>query len=215
MTYTPLDDEQLRQGLNELAATDPDIERLAHRHGSPPLWPRSPTFATLIQIILEQQISLKAAETVFKKVEAALGGVSPDNILAAGESGLRALGITRQKSRYCHELALHVSDGRLPLNDLHTQSIEDGRHALLRVPGLGPWSVDVYYMSALRHPDIWPKGDLALAIAMQDIKQLPERPDHSTQSRIAEAWAPWRSVAARLLWMDYLVQRGQFSSDPS
>ncbi|MBW4934171.1 DNA-3-methyladenine glycosylase family protein [Marinobacter sp. F4206] len=92
---------------------------------------------------------------------------------------------------------------------LETLDDEQGRSHLLDVPGLGPWTVDIYYMMALRRPDVWPQGDLALASAIQDIKQLDARPTRGGQLGFAEQWAPWRAVAARLLWMHYLDARGQ------
>jgi DNA-3-methyladenine glycosylase II len=86
-------------------------------------------------------------------------------------------------------------------------SDQEGRESLLAVPGLGPWSVDVYYLMALRRPDVWPLGDLALAAAMQEIKQLDAPATRQQQVDIASAWSPWRAVAARLLWMHYLDNR--------
>ncbi|WP_349342653.1 hypothetical protein [Marinobacter sp. MMG032] len=77
------------------------------------------------------------------------------------------------------------------------------------IPGLGPWTVDVYYMMALRRANVWPQGDLALASALQDIKQLEARPTRDEQLVFAEQWKPWRAVAARMLWMHYLDARGQ------
>jgi DNA-3-methyladenine glycosylase II len=205
----PLDHDTLKAALTQLAALDPDLDRIIRRYGPPPLWTREPEFATLIQIILEQQISLKAAQTVYQRLCNSLGEMSPQAILETGEAGLRDRGLTRQKSRYCHELAKHVTDGRLVLEQLKHLPAEEGRKALLAVPGLGAWSVDVYYMMALRHPDIWPQGDLALAVAMQEIKGLEATPKRDEQAQIAGHWAPWRSVAARLLWLHYLAERGQ------
>ena len=82
------------------------------------------------------------------------------------------------------------------------------------VPGLGPWSVDIYYLMALRRPDVWPRGDLALALALREVKRLDDLPTKDEQQALASAWAPWRSVAARLLWAHYLAARGQYPARP-
>jgi DNA-3-methyladenine glycosylase II len=125
----------------------------------------------------------------------------------AGEVGLKALGLTRQKARYCHGLAERMANGELALDQLETLSDEDGRKALLAVPGLGPWSVDVYYLMALRRADVWPRGDLALAAALQDVKGLNAPATREEQQQLTDAWSPWRGVAARMLWAHYLDAR--------
>lgn len=208
----PLTQQSLEQGATELASRDPALADIVERLGIPPLWPREPGFATLVHIILEQQISLKAAYSMLLKLQNHLGKVTPETVLQAGAEGIRGLGITRQKSRYCLELASRVHSGELALEDLPALPVDEGRDALLKVPGLGPWSVDVYYMTALRKPDVWPFGDLALADAMAEVKGLDSLPSRDEQARISEAWAPWRAVAARLLWAHYLDARGQLTS---
>lgn len=207
--HLPLTSKSLNLGAEQLAAIDPDLGRLFLRLGTPPLWAREPGFATLIQIILEQQVSLKAARTMFQRLCEHLGEMSPRSVTIAGEASLKSLGLTRQKARYCHGLAERISDGRLNLEQLQTLTDEEGRKALLAVPGLGPWSVDVYYLMALRRPDVWPQGDLALAAALQEVKGLNAPATRSEQARFAEMWSPWRAVAARMLWAHYLDARGQ------
>jgi len=207
----PLTEDGLRHGAEALATMDPDLAPLLARFGVPPMWPREPGFATLVQIILEQQVSLKAAKTMFERLEQALRGVTPASVLGAGEDGLKTQGLTRQKARYCYELAHRVAEGELPLDRLHQWSEPEGRKALLAVPGLGPWSVDVYYLMALRRPDVWPQGDLALAVALQEVKGLEAPPTRDQQKRLSDPWSPWRAVAARLLWVHYLAARGDYA----
>jgi len=214
MTGIPeaLNQQRLEQGARELALRDADLADIVRRLGTPPLWPREPGFGTLIHIILEQQISLKAAHTMLLRLQDHLGELTPETVLEAGDDALRGLGLTRQKSRYCLELAGRVNASDLVLQSLAALPQDEGRKALLDVPGLGPWSVDVYYMTALRKPDVWPFGDLALADAIADIKGLDSHPSRNEQARITEAWAPWRAVAARLLWAHYLDARGQLKN---
>ena len=203
----------LERGTRELAARDARLGRVVRRLGVPPMWGRRPGFATLVHIILEQQVSIAAARTMFRRLETHLGGIDPQRVAAAGVDGLRAFGLTRQKSAYCHGLALRIRDGRLDLTAAARAEDESGRRTLLEVPGLGPWSVDIYYLMALRRPDVWPTGDLALATALRDLGRMNRLPTAEEQQRLARRWAPWRSVAARMLWAHYLEARGRYSPD--
>jgi DNA-3-methyladenine glycosylase II len=201
----------LSEGARALRVRDRDLARIMDRLGVPPLWGRRPGFPALIRIILEQQVSLAAARTMYRRLHSRLGGMSAKSVYARGEAGLRELGLTRQKARYCHGLAAQVLEGRLDLPAVAALPDAAGRAALLSVPGLGPWSVDIYYLMALRRPDVWPEGDLALAAALRDVKRLIDLPDRNAQLSFAARWSPWRSVAARLLWAHYLAARGQYS----
>jgi DNA-3-methyladenine glycosylase II len=196
----------LTQAATELAARDRDLARIVAKHGVPPMWDRPRGFPTLVWIILEQQVSIAAARTLFRRLGERLGegGVSPDTVARAGVDGLRSMGLTRQKARYCHELANRVRDGRLDLAAVGRWPEDRARRALLEVPGIGHWSIDIYFLMALRRPDVWPRGDLALARALQEVKRLRTTPTSERQAAIAERWAPWRSVAARILWTHYL-----------
>jgi DNA-3-methyladenine glycosylase II len=197
-------------GARQLAASDPDLGDVIRRLGEPPMWGRRPGFATLIQIILEQQVSLAAARTAYLRVAGQLGAMTPEAVHAVRESGLRNLGLTRQKAAYCHGLATRILDGSLDLGVVARSPDGVGRQILLAIPGLGPWSVDIYYLMALGRPDIWPQGDLALASAIQDVKHLAALPTRDEQQALAHDWAPWRSIAARLLWAHYLAARGRY-----
>ena len=156
---------------------------------------------------------MSAARTVYRRLRGELGGMTPDLIFTTKISGLRSLGLTRQKSRYCFCLAEMILDDVLDLSDVARYPDHLGREMLLSVPGIGPWSVDIYYLMALRRPDIWPTGDLALPAAMKEIKKLNESPTQDEQEGIASAWSPWRSVAARLLWAHYLDARGRYEQE--
>lgn len=211
MTRTPraLSGATLGLGASALSARDPDLARVLRRVGNPPLWGRRPGFPALVRIILEQQVSLQAARTMYRRLHAHLDGVTPVAVHALEVTGLREFGLTRQKAGYCHGLAARVLDGTLDLGAVARGPDDAGRSALLAVPGLGAWSVDIYFLMALRRPDVWPQGDLALAAAMRDVKRLRAVPTREEQHELARRWAPWRSVAARILWSHYLTKTRQ------
>lgn len=198
----------LQHGVEALASRDAELRAIVERHGAPPLWARRPGFATLVRIILEQQVSLAAAKTMFERVQASVGRVTPETVCGIGLPGLRGLGLTGQKASYILGLAEAISDGRLDLAAVARAPDDAGRGQLLTMRGLGPWSVDIYFLMALRRPDVWPHGDLALAAAVQQVKRLGARPTYNDLTEYAQRWSPWRAVAARILWHHYLAQRG-------
>jgi len=204
----------LSQGARALGAQDPDLARILDRLGEPPLWGRRPGFPALVRIILEQQVSLAAARKMYRRLHCHLGGMTVEGIYDLRVAGLRDLGLTRQKADYCHGLAARVLNGSLDLAATARLPDDVGRLTLLAVPGLGPWSVDIYYLMALRRPDVWPQGDLALAAALCEVKRMDGLPTQEEQRGLTSGWAPWRSVAARILWAHYLAARGQYSPRP-
>jgi DNA-3-methyladenine glycosylase II len=199
--------ESLAQGVRALTRRDRHLAVLFARNGLPPMWARRPGFPTLVHIVLEQQVSIVAARSLFRRIRGQLGDMTPELVVGRGIAGLRRLGLTRQKAAYCHGLARAILDGSLRLSDIARGADVEGREALLAFRGIGPWSADIYYLMALRRPDVWPVGDLALAVALHEVKSLRARPDASQQLAISAGWAPWRSVAARLLWHYYLTTR--------
>ena len=197
----------LRRAARALAERDRDLARVLERHGPPPLWAREPGFHTLVLIILEQQVSLASARAAFGRLERLASPLTPRSLLALGDAELRAAGFSRQKTAYCRHLASLVSAGELDIEGLARLPDEEARAALLRVKGVGPWTADIYLLMALRRPDVWPTGDLALAAAAQEVKRLPARPTSAALDRLAESWRPFRAVAARLLWHHYLNRK--------
>ena len=205
LSVPSLDQAGLLAAVDELIARDPDLAGIVARHGPPPLWDREPGFATLCLIILEQQVSLRSAEAAMGRLLATTGSATPEAIHATGETRLLAAGLTRQKTRYLLGLADDVLLGRLDLAALDGLDDEAVRQRLSAVVGIGRWTSDIYLVMALGRPDIWPLGDLALASALRRAKGLPSIPRAEEQLAIAAAWAPWRAVAARILWHAYLA----------
>jgi DNA-3-methyladenine glycosylase II len=199
-----LTDRSLAQGARALARVDPDLARVIGRHGPPPLWGREPGFATLVQIVLEQQVSLASGRAAYARLERAAGKVTPARVAATTERRIRAAGITRQKANYVRGLARSIVSGQLDVDAIALLD-DDAAHAeLVKLKGIGPWSADIYLLMALGRRDVWPRHDLALASAMREVKRLRSLPTAERQLQIAEGWRPWRAVAARLMWHHYL-----------
>jgi len=202
-----LTEQTLAQGLQYLSARDSDLAQILRDLGAPPMWSREPGFPTLIHIILEQQVSLASAQAAFNRLVAAISPLTPQRFLQLDDAALKTIGFSRQKTAYGRHLAESILEGRLDLDGLNALDDTAARSALLQLKGVGPWTADIYLLMALRRPDIWPSGDLALATAVQMVKRLPDRPSAEQLHAIGQAWQPWRAVAARVLWHYYLSQR--------
>ena len=205
----PLNQENFQQGVAYLCKVDPHLAQITARYGLPPMWSRPPGFATLVTIVLEQQVSLSSARAAFTKLQEAIETVTPENFLQLNDEELKRVGLSRQKSSYCRGLAQAILSRELDLEALAGLEDASARAALMKIKGIGPWTADNYLLMALLRPDIWPSGDLALAAAIQELKALPTRPAPEELERIALPWQPWRAVAARLVWHYYLSQRKQ------
>jgi DNA-3-methyladenine glycosylase II len=183
------------------------LARIHAAYGDPPLWQRATGFTTLVHIILEQQVSLKSAKAMLVRLEGAVQPFTPARFLELGDAHLRGLGVTRQKSAYLLDLSGAIVNGVLSFEKLARMSDDEARLALTQIKGIGAWSADVYLLMAMRRSDIWPAGDLALAVAMKELKGLAARPGPLELERLAEQWRPHRAVAARMLWQYYLGTR--------
>jgi len=198
--------EALAAGVAELTRLDADLALVVERHGPPPLWSREPGFPSLVQIILEQQVSLASARAAFGRLLAAASPLTPDSFLALDDATLREAGFSRQKAGYCRELARRTAAGEFDLDALRRLGDDEAKAALLTLKGVGQWTADVYLLMALGRPDAWPAGDLALAVAAGEVKGLAARPTPAELGSLAEPWRPLRAVAAHLLWHHYLCR---------
>lgn len=202
----------LARGVAALSERDAGLARIARAYGVPPLWEREEGFPTLVLIILEQQVSLASALAAFEKLRAAAAPLTPESFLAFDDAALRAFGFSRQKALYCRLAARAVVEGELDFDALRASDDDAARETLLRLKGVGPWTAEIYMLRALLRPDAWPSGDLALQLAAQEVKRLHARPTAAELDGLAEAWRPWRAVAARLLWLQYLKRRERSST---
>jgi DNA-3-methyladenine glycosylase II len=192
-----------------LASRDPGLASIAARFGTPPLWAREPGFPTLVHLILEQQVSLASAQAAFDRLEAATGPLTPAAFLALEDAQLLAIGFSRQKARYGRALAEAVIAEHLDLAGLAEADDDEVDRRLTALPGIGPWTATIYRLMVLLRPDAWPVHDIALAQAIAEVRGFPVRPGPDDMLAIAEAWRPWRAVAARLLWHHYLSVRAE------
>ncbi len=196
----PLTPRRMSRALTELAARDSDLARTLAAVGRPRLRTREAGFPALLRIIVEQQLSVASARAIWGRLEAALGTVTPEGYLALGAAGATQAGMSRPKHRYAAGLAGEIAAGRLDLDRLRALDDEDAIAALTAIKGIGRWTAEIYLLSALARPDVWPVGDLAIATATGRIKGLAARPERDELLAIGEAWRPWRAVAARLIW---------------
>lgn len=210
-----LDETAFAQGVRFLAEQDEHLAAVVKNYGRPPLWVREPGFPTLVFIILEQQVSLASARAAFARLKAAVNPITPRRFLKLRDAELLRIGFSRQKTLYTRLIAESLAYRYFNLRDLHELHDDSARNMLIAFKGIGRWTADIYLLSALRRPNIWPTGDLALATAVQEVKRLRQRPSPEKLEKLSAPWKPWRAVAARLFWHAYLSRRGQKSSSVS
>jgi DNA-3-methyladenine glycosylase II len=192
----------LNAGLDALAAREPAFAAALERVGYPAPRIRARGYATLLRTIVGQQVSVKAADAVWRKLEVLGDPTDPAVVAALDDDSLRACGFSRQKTGYARSLAEEVATGRLDLDDLPADD-EEAIAQLVRVKGIGRWSAEVYLLFAEGRPDIWPAGDLAVQIETGRILGHPERPGEKLTRALAEPWRPYRGAAAIFTWHHY------------
>ncbi len=186
------------EGAVWLSAQEPRFAHALGKIGPVPLRLREDGFEALLSAIVSQQISVAAARGVWAKLEAA-GAIEAEAILALSEERLRAIGLSRQKARYAKALAEH----RLDYAALRCQRAADVVRALTAVKGIGVWTAEIYAMFSLGRADVFAAGDLALQESARVLFALPARPSEKELREMAQAWSPWRAVAARVLFTYY------------
>ena len=198
-----LSSEQITAALDAVAAREPAICRALARAGYPQPRLREPGHRTLLRTIVGQQVSVAAAASVWRRIEALLGPeIAPAALLAQDEAALRACGLSRQKQAYARSLCELVAAGALDLACL-PEDDEAAIAALMRIKGIGRWSAEIYLLFAEGRPDIWPAGDLAVQAGLGRILALAERPGEAAVRALAEPWRPHRGAVAILTWHCY------------
>ncbi len=197
----------LRAAAHRLAERCPVIARAVAIGGTPPWRCDEVGYPGLARTIVYQQLSGRAAATIWSRVQALLPVVSPSAVLAASSDDLRGCGLSRGKVEHLRSVAEAVASGALNFARVASADDEEARAELTAVRGVGPWTADVYLMFSLRRPDVFPHGDLGLAEAYRLLADLTERPSPRELLEFAETWRPARAVAAHLLWSALNVSR--------
>lgn len=195
--------DDIADGLLELARMDARLARAIELSGPVPLRRKPPGYAALAEIILSQMVSKASANALWRKLELAAGEISPAAILALSPEALREAGLSRAKAETLNRVGEAVIAGELDLEHLCRLEGRAAINAMTSIKGVGPWTAEVYLLFCAGHPDVFPAGDVALQSAAADILELDVRPQSRALYKLAEAWSPWRGVAARLLWAYY------------
>jgi DNA-3-methyladenine glycosylase II len=199
--------DNFHQLCNELAEKDLIFKDILLQHSYPPMWTRPASFATLIHIVLEQQVSLASARAAFNKLKEKIGNITPAKLLQLTDEELRACYFSRQKTVYARHLAEAFLSKKIQLNKLTASHDDHVRGVLKQVKGIGDWTAYVYLLFALQRTDVFPIGDLAMVNALKEVKKLPAQTPREDILTLAEAWRPYRSIAAMLLWHHYIKTR--------
>ena len=205
MIYAP---QQLDEGIAALA-DEPVFRAILDRAGTPRFRRRRNGFATLLHIILEQQVSIDAAAAMHRRLAELCQPLAPEPFLALDDATLRRCGFSRQKMDYARRLSEAVVSGTFDFARLEAAADAAVLAELISLKGIGRWSAEIYLIFALGRSDVWPAADLGLQLAVADCLGLAERPGERQLREIGDAWAPWRSVAACLFWQSYLHARGR------
>jgi DNA-3-methyladenine glycosylase II len=207
LTIHQFTSDNFQQLCNDLAQKDAIFKNILDQHSYPPMWTRPASFATLIHIMLEQQVSLASARAAFNKLKEKTGSITPARLLALTDEELKACYFSRQKIVYARHLAESLVSKKIVLKKLAVSPDDDIRVVLKQVKGIGDWTADIYLLFALQRSDVFPIGDLAMVNALKDVKQLPTHTTKEELVLLAETWRPYRSIATMLLWHYYIKKR--------
>jgi DNA-3-methyladenine glycosylase II len=200
-------DADIREGLTALTRICPHLARVHAIAGDPPLRKQPKGFEGLARVIVGQQLSIASADAIWSRVQTTVQPFQPATLLAVSDKHLRKAGLSRGKIATLRTLAEAIEAGALKLDALN-RAPEEAIHAeLTALKGIGPWTADIYIMFSLARADAWSPADLALQYAVKDALMLAERPSFAQMNEVADAWRPWRGVAARLLWSYYALRR--------
>ncbi len=203
--YGGIPEAVLHKALTDLAATDPILAQAIAQVGLPSARGRLPGFTTLLRVIVSQQLSTKAAATIYGRLTAKLKSEDPqpEAVRQLSIADLRSIGLSERKASYAHGLAEAVMNGTLDFDALSAMSVEDVITAISGLRGFGRWSAEMYALFSLGHTDVWPVDDLAIVVGLQRLKKLKERPNKKQMEKLGEPWRPYRGCVAIFLWHYY------------
>jgi DNA-3-methyladenine glycosylase II len=197
-----MNQEIYQEGLKHLLQVEPNFKKFKSAKEIN-FFLRPEGFEGIASLVIEQQISVQAAESIKKRVFKLMQNISSKEFLKLNEIDLREAGLSRPKISYLHGVACLESDGILNFDDIKKLDDLSARKELCKIRGIGEWTADCYLMASLGRSDIWPVGDIGLQESIRKLKNLKERPNVEDMTSLAREWRPFRSIAANLLWADY------------
>ena len=193
---------KILNSFKKLSELDDDLKYIINKYNLPDSRKESNTFETLMRIIIGQQISRKAAESIYQKLKEKKI-TTYKNFLNTDDKYLKNLGLSFRKIIYIKDLAKNIYEKKINLNEFKKSSSEVVYNSLIKIKGIGKWTINNYQLFVLEDCDAWPGGDLAIQEAIKSLKNLDVRPDENEANIIAEKWKPFRGSAALLLWHYY------------
>ncbi len=186
---------------------EPKLKPVIEKYGYPPLWKRTPNFATLILTILEQQVSLAAAKAAFVKLQDCIKEVTPENLFQLSDEELRTCYFSRQKIRYAKILASEIIENRLNLEEINKMDEPEIRNRLIQIIGIGHWTIDMYVLMSLLFADIFPPGDLATIKSVYELELVSPESSKEYIVNYMKRFSPSQSAATYILWHNYIEKR--------
>ena len=196
----------MQKAFDYLLEKDTIFKSIIEKYGIPPIPKRPQGFETLVLLILEQQVSIDSAKATFLKIKTSLKTLAPEILLDVSDADFRNLGVSRQKTSYIKALATALLNKELDLESLPAKTAQEVREELIKIKGIGNWTIDIYLMFCLQAPDVLPLGDIAV---VNTLKELLDIHDKELMYAHAQQWSPYRSYATYLLWHHYLKKRNR------
>ena len=198
-----MDKKTIQKGLRAIAKVDSDIAEQLQVMGYPQPRIRPQGFETLLSIIVSQQLSTHAADAIMNRLREAMPSMQASGMLELDAKTLKSLGLSRQKIDYVSSLAQKIVDGDFIPEQIQGLTEEEAIKEIVALRGLGRWSAEIYLMFSLQRTDVFPADDLAIQVALQKLKKLPEKPTPKAARDLVVHWAPWRSAGSLFLWHYY------------
>lgn len=198
--------EIMQQAIQYLSEKEAIFKHILEKYGMPTIPKRPQGFETLVLLILEQQVSIDSAKATFLKLKAKKMRFQPEFLLEISDEEYRKIGVSRQKTSYIKALSHSIIHNKIDIESLATKSAQQVREELIKIKGIGNWTIDVYLMFSLQAPDIIPLGDIAVVNTIKELLNIQDK--HEMENYVAK-WSPYRSIATFLLWHYYLNKRNR------
>jgi DNA-3-methyladenine glycosylase II len=196
----------MEEALEYLSRADPIFNVIIEKYGVPPVPKRSEGVETLVLLILEQQVSIDSAKATFLRLRTRIKIFEPTVLIDLPDEEYRTIGVSRQKTSYIKALSMAVINKDIDLESLASKSVAQVREELIKIKGIGNWTIDVYLMFSLQAPDLLPLGDVAVVTTMKELLDIHDKKDMQAYGK---KWSPYRSFATFLLWHYYLKKRNR------